>query len=187
LKLFHAIIFTIHDCGYVARCAREISDASQIRLSKIFKIISECRFGIHDISRTQLDRKTKLPRFNMPLELGMFLGAKEYGSDKQRGKKCLILDRDLHRYQRFCSDIAGQDISAHGGKVERVVSEVRDFLSAARKGIIIPGGARIFSRYLAFQKELPAICRKAEIKKAELIFNDFATFVSEWLKIHAQP
>ncbi len=49
-----------------------------------------------------------LPRFNMPLELGIFLGAKRFGSQKQKQKNGLILDREKYRYQSFCSDIAGQ-------------------------------------------------------------------------------
>ena len=64
--LFDALVFAIYDCGFVARCALEESDASRIRVQKIFEIISKCRLGIHDISRIELDKSTKLPRFNMP-------------------------------------------------------------------------------------------------------------------------
>jgi hypothetical protein len=32
----------------------------------------------------QLDAANRLPRFNMPLELGLFLGAQEYGSGAQK-------------------------------------------------------------------------------------------------------
>lgn len=187
LNLFHAIIFAVQDCGFTARSAQEINDTSQIRVSKIAQIIAECRVGIHDLSRTQLDKESKLPRFNMPLELGMFLGAKTYGDRVQRAKVCLVLDREAFRYQRFCSDIAGQDISAHGGKVERALGVVRDFLSSLRRGVVIPGGAKIARRYAAFQRELPAVCRALGVKKSELTFNDFSTLVAEWLKVHATP
>src|SRR5437764_6982536 len=81
--IFEALIFAIHDCGYIARCALEVSDASEVRIEKIAKIIAACRFGIHDISRTDLDNTTALPRFNMPLELGIFLGAKRFGRAEQ--------------------------------------------------------------------------------------------------------
>jgi hypothetical protein len=74
--LFEGIVFAVHDCGYIARCSLEVTDASQVRIEKISGIIASCKFGIHDISRTELDAATRLPRFNMPLELGMFLGAK---------------------------------------------------------------------------------------------------------------
>jgi hypothetical protein len=82
--LFEAIVFTIHDCGYVARSALEVDDGSQVRIDKIAALIAACRFGIHDISRTQPDTATGLPRFNMPFELGMFLGAKRYGRGAQK-------------------------------------------------------------------------------------------------------
>ncbi|MEK6375316.1 MAG: hypothetical protein AABO58_21790 [Acidobacteriota bacterium] len=78
-QLFEAVVFAVHDCGYIARCALEVDDASEVRIEKIAKIIASCKFGIHDISRTELDAGTDLPRFNMPLELGLFLGAKRFG------------------------------------------------------------------------------------------------------------
>jgi hypothetical protein len=112
-RLFNALIFAIHDCGFIARSALEVEDSGQARVEKILKIIGECKFGIHDISRAGIDGKTRLARFNMPLELGFFLGAKRYGSSKDNDKRCLILDREKYRYRSFCSDIAGQDIRSH--------------------------------------------------------------------------
>lgn len=97
-KLFHAIVFTVHDCGYIARSAYEIAPTSPLRMIKIPQIIAECRLGIHDLSRTEVDRKTKLPHFNMPLELGIFLGAKQFGRGRQKTKIALVLDRLPLRY-----------------------------------------------------------------------------------------
>ena len=48
-----------------------LGDRYDLRLLKILCIIGECRLGIHDISRTELDAASGLPRFNMPLELGL--------------------------------------------------------------------------------------------------------------------
>jgi hypothetical protein len=92
LGFFRAIVFTVHDCGYIARCAQEISNANQVRVQKIMDLIRDCRVGIHDISRTQTNGTPRLPRFNMPLELGMFLAATEYGSGKQKNKISLVLE-----------------------------------------------------------------------------------------------
>ena len=78
-QLFDAMVFAIHDCGFIPRCALEEDDASEVRIDKIYNIIADCRYGIHDISRTQLDAASGFPRFNMPLELGIFLGAKKFG------------------------------------------------------------------------------------------------------------
>jgi hypothetical protein len=107
-KLFHTFVFAVHDCGFLARCALETDDGSQVRLNKLYEIIAQCRYGIHDLSRTTLDARNRLPRFNMPLKLGIFLGEKQYGYVRQQKKSALILDRDQYRYQIYCSDIAGQ-------------------------------------------------------------------------------
>lgn len=119
---FRAIVFTVIRTGFVARCALEVDDASQNRFEKICEIIAECRYGVHDISKVELDTSSNLPRFNMPLELGLFLGAKRFGN--QPKKKCLIFDRDQYRYQKFISDIAGQDIHAHHGATNTLIEKL---------------------------------------------------------------
>jgi hypothetical protein len=52
--LFEAIVFAVLDCGLWPRCALEINDASQVRIDKVFNIIAECKYGVHDISRTEV-------------------------------------------------------------------------------------------------------------------------------------
>jgi hypothetical protein len=126
LPIFRVIVFAVFDCGYDARCALEVSDSSEVRIDKILRIVSECKYGIHDISRTELDKETNLPRFNMPLELGIFLGAKRFGDDEQKKKVCLILDREPYRYQGFISDIAGQDIQSHKKDDSQTIKIVRN-------------------------------------------------------------
>ena len=87
------------------------------------------------------DKNSGLPRFNMPLELGIFLGAKKFGIEEQKRKKCLILDTKPYRYQQFISDIAGQDIQAHNDAPELTVKVVRDWLRNASRRETIPSGA----------------------------------------------
>jgi hypothetical protein len=185
--MFEALVFAVHDCGFVARCALELEDGSQVRIDKIQQIISVCGLGIHDISRTELDSTWHLPRFNMPLELGLFLGAKRYGTGPQRKKLCLIMDREPHRYQKYCSDIAGQDIRSHGGDPATGVRIVRDWLRNASTGlgVVIPSGKMMAERYARFQRDLPRLSRKFRLDPDELIFNDFTTLAAEWLKLNA--
>jgi hypothetical protein len=185
--LFEAIVFAVQDCGYIARCSLEVTDASQVRIDRIAGIIASCKFGVHDISRTELDTLTQLPRFNMPLELGMFLGAKRFGPSKHKSKTCLILDVERYRYQKFISDIAGQDIAAHGGNPDEGIKAVRNWLSAATsKTVKIPGGAAIAKRYATFRAELPATCQRLQLNVDELTFSDYVLQVEEWLKLNAQ-
>jgi hypothetical protein len=180
-RLFHALVFAVHDCGFVARSALEVEDSGQARVEKILDIIEQSKFGIHDISRAGLDRNTKLARFNMPLELGFFLGAKRYGSAEHKEKRCLILDRERYRYRSFCSDISGQDIRAHKDDPRDAIRAVRDWLSNHRANVRMPGGKAIFERYERFRVQLPAQARDVNLDHRELTFGDFTRLVVGWL------
>ena len=181
-QLFDAMVFAVHDCGFIARCALEEGDASQVRIDKIYNIIADCRYGIHDISRTELDKNSGLPRFNMPLELGVFLGAKKFGRNEQKKKNCLILDKEQYRYQQFISDIAGQDVPAHNNDPEEMVKAVRDWLLTASDRKTIPSGSIIWERYQEFIGDLPQIAQAFQLEVEELIFNDYTFVLAEWLK-----
>lgn len=182
--LFHATVFAIHDCGFTPRCALEISNSAQNRLQKIFEMISQCMYGVHDISRTEIDSKTRLPRFNMPLELGIFLGSKYFGSEEQKTKVCLIMDKEKHNYRKSTSDISGQDIIAHGNSPEKIIKEIRAWLKTAARQKNLSGGAKIYERYIEFQKQLPLFCKERHIKLEELTFIDFSEAVSIWLEVN---
>jgi hypothetical protein len=182
--MFRAMVFTVHDAGFIARCALELSDATQNRLTKILGIISECRYGIHDISRTELN-EAGLPRFNMPFELGLFLACKAFGGEAQGGKSCLVLDREPYRYQRFISDIAGQDVYAHDGDPQKAVRRIREWLRTASKRSAIPGPTEIWNRFARFQSDLPAICIELRIRPDELTFVDYTYVVAWWLRQNA--
>jgi hypothetical protein len=179
--LFEATIFAVFDCGYIPRCALEVYDSGQVRIEKIFKLIAGCRFGIHDISRTELDAHSQLPRFNMPLELGIFLGAQRFGAGRHKAKNCLILDREPYRYQQFLSDISGQDIAAHHGKIRTLVSKVRDWLHTASGTDRLPSGGVIAARFAMYKAELPAMCAKIHLMPDELTFIDHGNLIRAWL------
>jgi hypothetical protein len=76
------ILFAVHDCGYVARCALEADDSGDIRIEKI-RYHRPVQIGIHDISRTE-PNEHNLPRFKMPLELGCFWALGDLGAAEQR-------------------------------------------------------------------------------------------------------
>ena len=184
--LFDAMVFTVHDCGFIARCALEEEDASQVRIDKIYTIIADCRYGIHDISRIELDENSGFPRFNMPLELGIFLGAKKFGIVEQKKKKCLVLDKEPYRYQQFISDIAGQDIQAHKNDAEIIVKVVRDWLRTASGRQTIPGGNIIWRRYQTFLRKLPQTAAELRLDAEDLIFNDYASVIARWLEKNSE-
>lgn len=158
----------------------EIDDGARIRIDSIAEIIAECKLAVHDLSRTQLDRKTRLPRFNMPLELGMFFGAKRFGASSHQDKACIILDTERYRYQKFISDIAGQDIRGHGGAVSTAITAVRNWLQAHAERVTIPGSQKIHARYLSFSRALPRLCKRVHWNARALTFNEKVHLMREW-------
>jgi hypothetical protein len=176
-----AMVFTILRCGFAPRCALEIDDSANTRIAKILKIISECPLGIHDISRTELDRDNRLPRFNMPFELGLFIGARQFGSG-QENKLCLILDKEKFRYQKFLSDIAGQDIRSHDEKPDVLIKIIRNFLQSHATGQKLSGGAAIKRQYDGFVSAKPRICAVLELDPEELTYLDQINLVAYYLQ-----
>lgn len=185
LELRNALLFAIYDCGFIPRCALEEDNGGNVRFEKIQRLIKDSKFGVHDISRTELDNINLLPRFNMPLELGVFLGAQKFGDKRQKNKNCLILDKEAYRYQKYISDIAGQDIRSHQNKSDTLITVIRNWLSAASERKTIPGGKEIIRRYNEFKKSLPTMCAAVSIDVHELTYNDYSNFISEWLQARA--
>lgn len=133
------------------------------------ELISSSRYSIHDLSRTALDDANALPRFNMPLELGIDLGCKAFNPDCV-DKSLLIFDSEQYRFQKFVSDISGQDIHQHGNDAKVAVTRVRDWLRTESGRTDMPGGAAIYDRYERFRAELPAICSELKLDLAQLTF-----------------
>ncbi|MET7242811.1 hypothetical protein ABZT49_05540 [Methylobacterium sp. EM32] len=179
--IFNAIVFTVVRSGFRARCALETEDAAVNRLAKIIKIIGECPFGIHDISRTEPSGDPPLPRFNMPLELGLWLGAHHLGRTDQVGKCCIVFDREQYRYQRFISDIGGQDIQWHEGRVPMLISKLANWLRHLPGGTHAGGGQSILREYEAFRIILPRLCQQKNMEPDELQFADFNLMATEYV------
>ena len=146
VPIFESIVFAVHDAGFRPKCAREKLDSSETRLKKIVSLISESRFSIHDLSRTDLDEITLLPRFNMPFELGIDVGCKNF-SEAHKNKSFLIFASEKYEFQKFISDIAGQDIHQHSDDAQIAVRRVRDWLRAESERDDLPSGSEIYKRY----------------------------------------
>jgi hypothetical protein len=121
----------------------------------------------------------------MPLELGIFLGAKRFGGTAQRAKRTLVLDVEQFRYQRFSSDLAGIDIHAHGGQPLRALRETRDWLANVSRRTL-PSADRVARLYASFSADLPALAAELEFDAANIPYVDFERMVVGWL-LQANP
>ena len=178
--IFRAIVFAVHVLGFKPRSAKEVDDGGQMRMEKLYEIIRQCRYGIHDISRTELHPATGLPRFNMPFELGVFLGAKRLGPEAQEAKRALIFDIELYRYPQFISDIAGSDIHAHDGDPVTALREVRDWLANVSRRYL-PSANAVEGLFARFTADLPSVAAELDHDLANILYVDFLRLVGEWL------
>ena len=178
---FQAIVFTVLRPGFTPRCARESDDGGEVRLDKICRIIRECPYSVHDISRTELDAGSGLPRFNMPFELGLVLRAKRFWRAIARSQETLIFDRCPYRYQSYISDIAGQDIHEHKGDVDQLIRELAAWLRNEVRDPKVPGGFAIATEFKKFRGDLPAIAGDMQLQVSELTFNDLVVVIARWI------
>jgi len=182
--LFHGIIFAVHHMNFEPKSALEIRDAGQPRLEKILDLIQNCKYSIHDLSRTEVDPHHGMPRFNVPFELGLDLGCRRYGKLRQKQKVTLILDVARHRSRTFMSDIAGLDIEEHNDSVASVITVVGNWLrhSSDTVSAVAPSGAAIYDRYQAFQLALPKMCERVQWDVDNLPFRDFSWAAYDWIE-----
>jgi hypothetical protein len=178
--LFDAIVFVVAYCGLQVRSGLQIADAGELRMAKLLRQLEQCRFSIHDISRVGLDARNSLPRFNMPLELGMAIGMKHLGRNKLRDHVIIIMDAEPFRYQQFASDLSGADIEHHANLPANIVSCVRNVL-ATHIDRPLPSGGVIDEARQAFLSALPLMADAANQRLAELTFIDRLRHINDFI------
>jgi len=149
--ILQAILFCLIYLGFRPRIATEANDSADVRLVKIRTLIEESKYSIHDLSRCQAKKKGEHFRLNMPFELGIDYGCRQYFGDGRESKRLLILEERSYRYQAALSDLAGCDIKTHSGNFEKAVRSVRNWLVSEAR-IAADGATRILGAYVDFQE-----------------------------------
>lgn len=181
--LLKALVFELIYLGFTPKLSQTISSSS-IRINEIKKLITDCKFSIHDLSRSKAMAAGELPRFNMPYELGLDIGAHEYGTAKLKRKRILILETERYQYQKVISDIAGQDIENHNNDPKTLVTKVRNWFSANFPNKTIVGQSEIWIAYNQFIDDLESNLSPKYSKKeiADMPMGDIIKFARIWVK-----
>lgn len=158
-SLLRPLLFTIIYFKLHPRIALEKSESSQQRLHKIYNLIQESKFGIHDLSRLKATKKGEYYRLNMPLELGLDMGCKQYGNKDQQNKSYLVIATDSYQYRAAASDLSGADIDAHKDEPENIVRIVRGWL-VNQTGIKMHGASKIWGDFLGFMADNFEVLKK---------------------------
>jgi hypothetical protein len=124
-SLYIAYIVGICQLGLKPHIASEIPGGKR-RLDRILELIQGCRYSIHDLSRVEVSPSpSAVPRFNMPLELGMTI-TREILHPEQH--TWFVWESEPYRLQRSLSDLNGTDANIHNDKTEDVLSGLRNAL-----------------------------------------------------------
>ena len=150
LPLLRPLLFTVIYIGFVPRIASERSDSGENRIDKICALIRECQYSIHDLSRLRASQIGEFSRMNMPFELGIEYGCRRFGLRPLTRKKCLVLEKDQHEFQKAISDLSGIDIKHHNNEPAEVVRSVRDWFVETVGLRRIHSASRIWYRFTDF-------------------------------------
>lgn len=149
--ILQAILFCLVFLGLKPRIASERLDGLDVRLLRIKELIEQSKYSIHDLSRCQAKEGGEYYRLNMPFELGVDYGCREFRGDGRESKLILVLEEEQYRIQAALSDLAGCDVQAHAGSYENAVRKVRNWL--ASDGALKPAAAgAIMSAYISFSE-----------------------------------
>jgi len=181
--IMYAMIFTIIYCGFIPKTAKDLTANGDERLKNIFVLIHDSRYLINDISKIEIDKKTKLPRFNMPIELGICIGAREYGSGIHKDKKLLLLENKQFESKKYASDLSGIDCKYHNNDYKKMIHCIRDWLNNFIGNKILHGGDTIENRYEDFLKELPLISAQLKLTIGKLTHKDKLSIMQKYIKV----
>ncbi len=151
--LLKAMVFSLLYVDLIPRLALEDTDSSKVRLNKIFSIIEQCRYGIHDLSRITPTKTSEFFRLNMPFELGADFGCRRFNFSYSN-KSFLVLAKEKYKYMQAISDLNGIDIKHHQNKAEVIVDRLREWIVETVKLKNVDGSLTIWRQYLLFQTKL---------------------------------
>ncbi len=141
-SLFIALISGLTALGIEPHCVLEVPSDGQNRLERIYGLIASCGASVHDLSRVSLSGPLRVPRFNMPFELGL-----AYALNRWQPHQFFVFEAREHRLQVSLSDLNGYDPQIHGGTQPGILRCILDCFGP-------PDGAPSFAVLEALTRKL---------------------------------
>ena len=145
--LFIGYVVGAVSLGLTPRAAIETYDSTASRLERIAALLRGCRYSLHDLSAVALDTHLGVPRFNMPLELGMAI-QEQYRTAGPASHRWVAFDAEQYRVDVSTSDLRGYETVNHGGRPEGVLRGIFNNLQSERP-VSYPEMFRLYNATLA--------------------------------------
>lgn len=175
-ELYLAYIVGLTQLGL--RVNATLAVPNQGRLDTIIQLIEESDFSIHDLSR--IEASHGVPRFNMPVELGLAL----YRSHITKGKhRVFIFESNPYPTQRSTSDVNGIDPQIHHGTPKGLMGGLRNILRQPGDVTTVP---EMLASYRAVKRKLPEFRRNSGGKSLfeSVVFQDLTVAaLVEWQRL----
>jgi len=174
-----ALIAGLCGFGLIPRATIEIP-GGQRRLDRIFALIRQCRYSLHDLSRVELNRvHPPTPRFNLPFELGLAVASAKLQRVRENW---YVFEAVRHRLSKSLSDLDGSDPYIHNSTPERLLRELTNALVRRRRQ---PTVRQLEDLYSDLKKAVPAL--KRELKTDTLFaarpFRDLITVATRRVQV----
>jgi hypothetical protein len=151
--LLLAFIAGVCAFGLTPRATIEIP-GSRRRLDRIIRLIGQCSYSFHDLSRVTVGGAApKTPRFNMPFELGLVV-AKSIGARTRH--HWFVFESQAHRLNKSLSDLDGTDPHIHNNQAKGVLRGLLNALAQRRKS---PTLSELMSAYRDLKKSASKLKR----------------------------
>jgi hypothetical protein len=137
-----ALLAGLSGLGLKPRCVLEVSSGGRNRLDRIYGLIASCGVSLHDLSRTGPSGPFRVPRFNMPFELGL-----AYALAQGSPHNFFVFEEKPYRLQASLSDLNGHDPHIHDGTQIGILRSILDCFSPPSGGPSL-GTLQILTRRL---------------------------------------
>ena len=172
------------------RIATERQDSGESRLDKIRELIRSSKYSIHDLSRCSPSYPDELSRMNMPFELGLDFGCRNFGGSPFDQKRILVLEKEQHRYHQFISDLSGSDIAAHKNEYDVAIRKVRNWIRSFDNSRPVIAASKVSGEYDDFKLDHYITLRAEGFSRGDiedLPTNELINAIIQWLQPEQNP
>lgn len=178
------MLFTLVYVGLIPRLASDELDSLEPRIDKIVRLIKQCKYSIHDLSRLKSAKAKEIFRLNMPFELGVDYGCRRVGNNLLRTKQSLILEKSRFDIHKALSDLNGVDIKCHNNNPNQIVRALQHWVIETVGLRDIDSPSLIWHRFVEFSHDFNRSGKAQGYSRRDMKvmpIPQYIRFISQWI------